>query len=130
MSFQPDYFPPTYTPPPAPASKPYRGLAIAALCVGIPGVIFGMIPLTFIIAFICGALALIFGLIGRRWAIGKWGVALGVVAIGLGIVGAVIVNRAVDDVGQNLDHLSTCMNGSSIGTDGNMTYPPGCEDMS
>jgi hypothetical protein len=103
-----DYQQPTYPPPPtysypsAPVNR-HEGLAVAALVLGIIGVVFGVVPLTFWIALPCGALALIFGLIGRRPTKGKWGVALGAVAIMLGIIGAVILNSAVNDLDKTLN---------------------------
>jgi hypothetical protein len=100
---QPTYPPPpTYSYPPAPVNR-HEGLAVAALVLGIIGVVFGVIPLTFWIALPCGALALIFGIIGRRPTKGKWGVALGAAALALGVIGAAIVNSAVNDLNKALD---------------------------
>lgn len=86
-----------------PVSKPHRGLAIAALVLGIVGTIFGFIPITFIVAFICGTLALIFGLIARRHGMGKAGIILGVCAIAFGIWGAIIVTRVTNDINNQFD---------------------------
>lgn len=95
---QPYPYQPAYQPP----VKPHRGLAIASLVLGIIGAVFGLIPLTFFIALPCGVLALIFGLLGRKHGTGKAGAILGAIAIVLGIVGIVIVGRAVDDVNNDL----------------------------
>lgn len=86
-----------------------NGLAVAALVLGIIGVFFGMIPLTFFIAWILGALALVLGLVGRRRrvrrAMAMWGAALGLVSLVLGMVGVVIVGRAVEEFGEALEEL-------------------------
>ena len=96
--------PPIYaTPEPV---KPHKGLAIAGFCVALVGCIFGLIPLTFIFAFILGALGLVFGLIGRRHGLGKAATILAIVALCLGVIGAVIVNRAVNDVSNTFDCIS------------------------
>jgi len=127
-----DYQQPDYPPPPPPYN-PYiptrrydhdpvnrhEGLAVAALVLGIIGVAFGVIPLTFWIALPCGALALIFGLIGRRPTKGKWGVALGVIALVLGIIGATIVNKAVNDLNSS---LSTDTNISAVSAEHTVVY--------
>jgi hypothetical protein len=86
-----------------------NGLALAAMILGIIGVVVGLIPLFFLGAWICGVLAFIFGLVGRgkqkhvRRKMAWSGVILGVVAVSLGIVGVVIVNNAVNDVGDCLE---------------------------
>ena len=91
--------------------EPKNGFGIAALCLAIPGLVFGLIPLTGFIALICGALAVIFGLLGygraRRKVATNKGMAitstiLGVGAIGLGILGMSIVFNAVDELDNEL----------------------------
>lgn len=90
-----------------------NGFAVASLAAGIAGLLFGLGPaIGYVMALALGALALVFGLIGRNKAkrdpaIGRktmatWGVVLGIMAFGLGIAGAVTVEDAVDDL-QNLD---------------------------
>lgn len=92
-----------------------NGMATAALVLGIIGAVTGLIPLFFFVAFVCGALAIVFGLIGRSKA-GKepqvggktratWGFALGIVAIALGIVGVVIIDDAVTELDRELEQL-------------------------
>ena len=85
--------------------KKHHGLAIAALVVGIVGVVFGLIPLTFEIALAGGIVALVLGLFGRKHGTGKAGIILGIIAIALGIWGAVIVNQVSND----LTNYSTCI---------------------
>lgn len=91
--------------------EPKNGFGIAALCLAIPGLVFGLIPLTGFIALICGALAVIFGLLGhgraRRKVATNKGMAitstiLGVGAIGLGILGMSIVFNTVDELDKEL----------------------------
>lgn len=94
-------------------AKPHRGLAIAALVLGVVGVVFGLVPLTYVIALGSGALALIFGIIGRHHGMGKAGVILGTIAVALGIWGMVIVNRTIDDVTNNIDTYSSCINSAT-----------------
>jgi hypothetical protein len=104
---------PTITPTPPPGSpapihltvhKAGNGLAVAALVLGIVGVVVGLIPLFFVVAWVCGLLALIFGLIGRskrrqeRRGMALAGAILGVVAIAVGVVGVIIVNNVLDSV--------------------------------
>ena len=91
--------------------EPKNGFGIAALCLAIPGLVFGLIPLTGFIALICGALAVIFCLLGhgraRRKVATNKGMAitstiLGVGAIGLGILGMSIVFNTVDELDKEL----------------------------
>jgi hypothetical protein len=100
------------TPPPVvqlPAAAPAgNGLAVAALVLGIVGVIVGLIPLFFWIALPCGILAVIFGFAGRRrgrrgmvWT----GIITGTLAIVLGVVGPLIVNDAFEDLDRELDEV-------------------------
>lgn len=92
---------PSAAPPPPPASAG-NGLAVAALVLGIVGLFFGFIPLTFFLAWILGVLALVFGLIGRRRparkAMATWGAVLGLAAIAMGVVGVVVLDQAIDDL--------------------------------
>ena len=79
-------------------------MAVTSLVLGIIGALFGLIPLFFFIAFPCGLLALIFGVVGRRTAMtdplrgGKGmataGLILGLLGFGLAIVGIVVVANA------------------------------------
>ena len=90
-----------------------NGMATAALVLGIIGTVFGLIPLTFFIALICGILAVIFGFVG--WRNGKkgagrktmaaWGLALGVVAVGLGILGGTILSDTAEELDRELEEL-------------------------
>jgi hypothetical protein len=70
---------------------------------GIIGVVAGVIPLLFFVAWVLGVLAVVFGIVGRNTArqrrVGRGqataGAILGAVAIVLGIVGVVIVNNVL-----------------------------------
>lgn len=91
--------------------EPKNGFGIAALCLAVSGLVFGLVPLTGFLALICGALAVIFGLLGRGRAKRKvasnkkmstFSTILGVGAIGLGILGMSIVFNAVDELDREL----------------------------
>jgi hypothetical protein len=86
-------------------------MAVAALVLGLIGLLSGLIPLLFFIAFPCGILAVVFGFVGRnravrRHASGKGmsiaGLVLGVLAVVLGVVGLVLINKAVDEIGETI----------------------------
>ena len=89
-----------------------NGFAVAALVLGIIGVLTGLIPLLFFIVVPCGVLAFIFGLLGRRAAKrspdrprrgqATAGVVLGLVAAVLGVVGFVIVGNVINDAADSL----------------------------
>ena len=107
--YPPEQAPGAAPPPPpqavetAPAPTKGGGLAVAALVLGIIGVLFGLIPLTFFMAWVLGVLALIFGLVGRgkaraRRTMATWGAVLGAVAIALGVLGVIIIDDAVDEL--------------------------------
>lgn len=106
--------PPTWGTTQTPTAKAGNGLAVTAMVLGIIGVLFGIIPLTFFIAWILGVLALVFGFIGRgkarRGASGKGqataGIVLGVIALGLGVWGVVLVSDAVDDIDDAFEDTS------------------------
>jgi hypothetical protein len=93
---------------PPPVDHHYRnGFGIAALVIALVGALFGLIPITGWIAIICGVVALVFGLIGysrkrkRIASNGKTAIAgslLAVLSIALGIVGTVILTKAVKDI--------------------------------
>ncbi|MFD5327647.1 DUF4190 domain-containing protein [Streptomyces sp. NPDC127092] len=98
--------------PQAPAQPPRNGLGTTALVLGILGVIFAIIPLTFWLGGILGLLALIFGIIGTARA-GKGlatnkgsalaGLILGALSIVASIAWTIAVATAVKDVADELD---------------------------
>jgi uncharacterized membrane protein YhhN len=87
-----------------------NGLAVASLVLGIVGAIFGLIPILFVVAWICGLLALVFGISGfrkgRQGAPHKGmalaGLILGIVALALGGWGVAIVSDAFNQLDQSL----------------------------
>ena len=105
-------------PPPPPPDSPYQpyplvqqaprnGLGIAALVLGIIGVVVGIIPFLFWLAVILGVIGLIFGFIGRGRAnrgeatngtMALWGIITSAVAVVLSIVGLVILLGVVADL--------------------------------
>lgn len=100
------YQPPQYPYPSDPSAQQrakYHGLAIAGFVCSLVGCIFGLIPLTFVFAFILAALGITFSAIGRKHGLGKAGLVLGIIAAVLGIVGAVIVNSAVNNLNDSFN---------------------------
>ena len=77
-------------------------MAVAALVLGALALLFGVIPVTFFMAWLLGTAALIFGLVARRrpvrTAMATWGALLGLAAIAMGVVGLVILWDAFDDL--------------------------------
>jgi lysylphosphatidylglycerol synthetase-like protein (DUF2156 family) len=92
-----------------------NGLAVAALVCGIVGVVLGLIPILFFVAWALGIVAFVLGLIARRRAkrepaIGRktmatWGVVLGIASFGLGCVGYAILVDAFEDTDEELEEL-------------------------
>ena len=78
------------------------GMAVAALCCGIVGVVIGLIPLMFLVAGLLGVLSIIFGIValGRPVARGMaWGgLICGIVALLLAGYGAFVVLTAADEL--------------------------------
>jgi len=121
---------PTYPPPPPalylvgpPVYRPIepgRGLSIAALVCGIVGTVFGLVPITYLIALACGLTAVVLGAIAWRARKGQahlrrtmaaWGIALGVVALVFGVAGAVIVADAVNEFDREMTELENDLEG-------------------
>jgi hypothetical protein len=102
-------------PPIAPApSGGGNGFAVTALVLGIIGLLFGFIPLTFFVAGTLGVLALIFGLIGRRRATQRGmktrtatsGTVLGILSIVMAIIGLVILVTVINSTSNKLNEIS------------------------
>ncbi|MDN5914528.1 MAG: DUF4190 domain-containing protein, partial [Pseudonocardia sp.] len=98
---------------PAPPA-PRNGLGIAALCLGIVGLLFGLIPFTGFVAFALGAIGIILGLVGfsraRKRAATNLktavaGTILSVIAIALGIWGMVIVFSGLNQLATDLNNI-------------------------
>lgn len=91
-------------------ARPSNGLAVASLCLSIVGCVFGLIPITALIAIACGLVGLILGAIAwknskerGRTGMAVTAIILSLIALTLGIIGMVIVQQAVDDLNHNLD---------------------------
>ena len=109
-----------YPPPPPPyyyppeVRKPHQGQAVTALVCGIVGSVFGLIPILSLISFPAGVIAVVFGLIARKRAMGKWGVALGVLALVLAVISFVIIQRLLNGFAHCTDAVSNDIsNGTS-----------------
>ena len=82
------------------------------MCLGIGGMVIGLIPLLGVFALGLGAVAIVLGVLGWRAGRqvgrrqGRAGIILGALSIILGIVGMVIVSNAFDDLNDGLDCLS------------------------
>jgi len=97
-----------------------NGLAVAGMVLGIIGVLFGLIPLTFFFAWILGVLAVVFGAIGRGRAkrepmrggkgMATSGLVLGIVALLLGVLGVVIIGKAANDISDEFDKIDARAN--------------------
>ena len=108
-----------------PAPSGTNGLAVTALVLGIIGCLAGVIPFFFVIAFLLGALAVVFGALGRarregqqRSKMATTGLILGVVSIGLGVVGVVLLNTVIHKVTHEIDQAFTTVLPSGDTTDG------------
>lgn len=121
-----NWYPPQAAQQPAASNVtlPLRnGAATVALVCGIVGVIVGLVPLFFFGAWLFGALAFVFGLVGRSRAKrltvplnrgrATAGVVLGVAALVLGGVGVAIMDSAVNDLEDDLASASEWGNGSA-----------------
>lgn len=92
-----------------------KGFAVTALVLGILGCCFGLIPILGFVSFPLAVVGLVFGIIGvigglKGTRSGKImaivGSILCVLALVLAIVGVVIVNNAVNELGESLDEVS------------------------
>ena|GEM_PF-3572561 len=98
--------------PPVPVPQPRNGLGIAALVLGLVGLLFGLIPLTGFVAIVLGVIGLVLGLVGlgrvrkhiaTNRVLSWFGVGTSLAAVVLGIVGLVILSNAVDDAVDEID---------------------------
>ena len=87
--------------------KPYFGLAIAGFTVGLAGLLLGLIPILFILAWVLGAAALVFSIVGRRHGLGNAGIAVSIAAIVMGFVGVAIVASATSKLERDLNSISS-----------------------
>lgn len=99
--------------------EPRNAFAIAALALGLVGVLFGLVPLTGFIAVGLGIVGVILALSNRgrlrrgtstarktTWA----GLVISLIAIALGIWGIVIVFDVVEDIDQDLEEIEEELN--------------------
>ncbi|RZT83704.1 hypothetical protein EV383_0519 [Pseudonocardia sediminis] len=95
-------------------TAPKNGLGIAALCLGIVGMLFGLVPFTGFVAFALGAIGAILGLVGfsrarKRVATNLKtavsGTILSLIAIALGIWGMVIVFTGLNQLATDLNNI-------------------------
>lgn len=113
---------PPYNPPQQPYDprgyataqpKQHQGSAVTSLVAGIIGSVMGLIPILSIISFPAAVVAIVCGLIARKRAMGKWGIALGVLALVLAIISFVIVQKALSDFGHCTDAVSNDLQNST-----------------
>lgn len=97
-------------------TEPRNGLGLAALILGLIGVLFGLVPLTGFIAVGLGLTGLILGFAGigrlRRGTASNrkttgFGMAASVAAIALGIWGMTIFFGAVEELDRDLEELES-----------------------
>lgn len=108
--------PPAGVPPPPQPVVPMRnGFGITALCLAVPGILFGFVPITGFVAIILGALALIFGLLGvSRVRNGladnkkmSWiATALAVLSLVMGVIATVMFVRITNDFVEDMNRIS------------------------
>ena len=96
-----------------------NGLAVAGLVTGIVGLVLGLIPILFFLAWALGITGFIFGLVARgkakrnpavgRKTMATWAIVLGVGAFAMGCAGYAIVNDAFSDLDRDLNATSSCL---------------------
>jgi hypothetical protein len=99
--------------PVLPTPVPAKGLAIAAMVVGIVSTVFGLVPILALFALMGGLVALVLGLLAARTqkragvkrGMARAGWILGLAATGLAIIGFSIVNAAVDEFERDLEDI-------------------------
>lgn len=112
-------------PSPQQVIRPARnGFGITALCLGLVGLVFSLMPITGFLAAILGGLALLFGLLGwsrarrgeatnRKMAIS--GSVLGAFVAIVGIIGVVIFFQATSKFMNDMDQITSSVPSSSSG---------------
>ncbi|MBW0104156.1 DUF4190 domain-containing protein [Pseudonocardia sp. KRD291] len=128
---QPAYGQPAGLPQATAVRSPRNGLGIAALCLGIVGMLFALVPFTGFVAFALGAIGIILGLVGfsrarKRVATNLktavTGTVLSVIAIALGIWGMVIVFSGLNQLATDLENIPTVSSPATTG-DGAAALP-------
>ena len=101
--------------PAAVVEQPGSALAMAGMILGIVGVVTGALMVVFYVAFICGVLALVFGLVvasrSRRAGLpvdgrARTAIVLGPIALVLSVVGAIVFFTVVRDVIDDLERVA------------------------
>lgn len=105
--------PPPYAPTyPYPLQeKKHGGMAVAALVLGIIGLIFSCIPaIGWFVGFPCDVLAIIFGAIAwKGWGKAKAGVITGAIGIIIVVIWTVAIANAAHHAAKDLDAYNRCM---------------------
>jgi hypothetical protein len=115
-NYQPPPPPPSpeaWTQPQYVATEPGKGFAVAALVLGITGIVFGTVPITGLIAVALGLTGFVLGVISwrkrsrlhLRHTMAAWGTILSAIALALGIWGMVIVTDTVNEIDRDLNEL-------------------------
>ncbi|GAA4876844.1 DUF4190 domain-containing protein [Saccharopolyspora cebuensis] len=99
---------------PMPAAPPQKNaLALTSMILGIIGVVLSFVPVIGMVSWVLGPLAVIFGIIGIRKQIGKGqalaGLITGGIAIVVCIVWTVMTVVTVQQVDQDLQQYSSCI---------------------
>lgn len=100
---------------PLPEREPAKGLQLAAVICGIVGSVIGLVPIMGLFAVALGLVAIVLGFIawGQRGrarvkrTMAAWGIGLGTLALALGIIGAVIVSQALDELDRDLNEIES-----------------------
>lgn len=105
------------------------GIAITALCLGIAGIVIGLIPILGIFAFALGAVGIVLALVAlsrTRWrgVLSWFALAASVLAIVMAIIGIVIVSDAFSDLEDELDDIEQEFEDSSSRPEGEAAFAP------
>jgi lysylphosphatidylglycerol synthetase-like protein (DUF2156 family) len=101
------------------SSAPSNGFAVTALVCGIVGIVLGVLPFTFFVAWILGIIAIVFGVLARKRfdaepAIGRKGMAtagliLGILTIVACAIWVILFIAVIDGSSVLLDDFQYCL---------------------